>query len=297
MRINFSGAYNQVARLLGASAEPAAGGAEGAEFAETLSKLGGQPTENIKSITAKPERIPPPPEDLMARLQFGPAPSKTPPLTPFGGEQLLPDAVKETDAGVKTPSGVKVRRIPGRELAAYTERMKQVEQIVTQVGRATGIDPALGMAVAKAESSFNPRAISTDGHESKGLFQLLDSTGKELHEQAGVKREYDPFDPHLNVNLGVRYLRRLHDLFSQSTKLPNDLESVSAANSSSLEKLAVAAFNAGEGRVAAAQARARAAGFDPSIYEQVESYLPKSTQEYVGRVMRYKAMFGPEDIG
>jgi soluble lytic murein transglycosylase-like protein len=179
----------------------------------------------------------------------------------------------------------------------YLDRMKQVQQIVSQVGKATGVDPALGMAVAKAESSFNPKAVSSDGHESKGLFQLLDTTGKELHEETGAERRYDPFDPTLNANLGVRYLRRLHDIFSQTTKLPNDLESVSAANSSSLEKLAVAAFNAGEGRVAAAQARAKEAGLNPGLYEEVERYLPKTTQEYVSRVMQYKGQFGTDSVG
>lgn len=297
MRINFSGAYNQVARLVSANAEPTSAAVTAGEFAQTLAQISAQPTINTQIIPSKQETIPPPPSDIMASLHFEKPALKPPPLIPFTTEQLLPEGVKEAAMGVKTPSGLQANRIQIKDPSTYVERMKRVEQIVTQVGKATGIDPALGMAVAKAESSFNPKAISSDGHASKGLFQLLDTTGKELHEEHGGERRYDPFDPALNANLGVRYLRRLHDIFSQNTKLPNDLESVSAANSSSLEKLAVAAFNAGEGRVAAAQARAKEAGLNPGIYEQVEGYLPKTTQEYVARVLQYKGQFGRDDIG
>jgi soluble lytic murein transglycosylase-like protein len=66
---------------------------------------------------------------------------------------------------------------------------------------------------------------------------------------------------------------------------------VSAANSSSLEKLAVAAFNAGQGRVASAQQRAQRDGKNPADFAQVEAYLPQSTQEYVQRVMSKRDEF------
>jgi len=58
-----------------------------------------------------------------------------------------------------------------------------------------------------------------------------------------------------------------------------------------LEKLAVAAFNAGEGRVAASQSAAVKAGEDPSQFADVARYLPESTQEYVLKVMKEKEQF------
>jgi soluble lytic murein transglycosylase-like protein len=152
------------------------------------------------------------------------------------------------------------------------------------------------MAVVSAESSFNPNAISNDGHESKGLMQLLDSTGRAQLNLAEVSQEYDPFHPPLNVDLGVQYLRQLHDMFGTQTSITNQLSTIPAANSSSLEKLAVAAYNAGQGRVASAQQRAARAGNDAAEYSVVEPYLPQSTQEYVKRVMQrretYEARFG-----
>jgi membrane-bound lytic murein transglycosylase MltF len=89
----------------------------------------------------------------------------------------------------------------------------------------------------------------------------------------------------------------LHDTFSTPTALAPTVTTVAAANSSSLEKLAVAAFNAGEGRVAAAQERAQKAGLNPALYLDVESYLPQSTQEYVQKVLKLKTSFESLPLG
>ncbi|MCB0321143.1 MAG: hypothetical protein KDD60_09470, partial [Bdellovibrionales bacterium] len=93
----------------------------------------------------------------------------------------------------------------------------------------------------------------------------------------------------------------LHDLFTTETVLPNAFRSRPSANSSDLEKLAVAAFNAGEGRVAIAQQRAEEAGKDPGTYQGVRQYLPRSTQDYVDQVMtfktRYSELFGASSEG
>jgi soluble lytic murein transglycosylase-like protein len=102
---------------------------------------------------------------------------------------------------------------------------------------------------------------------------------------------YDPFNPDLNIRLGTSYLRYLHDIFKTKTDLPNKLQTRPAADERSLEKLAVAAFNAGEGRVASAQMRCEKVGKDPGYYEQVAPFLPRSTREYVGKVVGGKKLF------
>jgi soluble lytic murein transglycosylase-like protein len=58
-----------------------------------------------------------------------------------------------------------------------------------------------------------------------------------------------------------------------------------------LEKLAVAAFNTGEGNVARAQDRAAASGEDPAAFSSVEPYLPPQTKAYVERVVGYRQDF------
>jgi soluble lytic murein transglycosylase-like protein len=169
--------------------------------------------------------------------------------------------------------------------------------MVQDAGSKHGVDPSLGLAVISAESSFNAMAVSKDGHNTKGLFQLKDTTGTEVLTRIGLKESYDPFDPRQNVEVGVGYLRYLHDIFNGSTALPNNAQTVPASDAQSLEQLAVAAFNAGEGRIASAQQRALRAGLDPSKYEDVEAYLPESTRAYVRKVMTTKQSFDTTPVG
>lgn len=169
---------------------------------------------------------------------------------------------------------------------------KEIASRISLASQKLGLDPALAMSVVNAESGFNVRAVSADGHNSKGLFQLLDATGKTLLSRAGdSEREYDPFDPDLNTELGTSYLRYLHDIFKTPTQLSGSRMTKSAADEQSLEQLAVAAFNAGEGRVASAQLRTEQAGKDPAHYDNVAPFLPRSTREYVARVVRGKRLF------
>ena len=159
-----------------------------------------------------------------------------------------------------------------------------IKQIIADAGRRHGIDPSLSLAIAEAESSYRPNAVSKDGHASKGIFQLLDSTGKDMMDLSGISEPYKPFDPTQNATLGVGYLRRLHDIFSVETNLGYNIKTVPVTSADHLEKLAIAAFNAGEGNVARAQARARALGKDPTDFNAIEAHLPASTRAYVQKV-------------
>jgi hypothetical protein len=332
MKINFQATFKELSSVIRAPRRLEDGVADSSRFTKLLSSVSPdaqQPsefiTENSKlTDLSKPsvgiERQP------MARFNFSEPTLKFNELARLSPNKIEEEVVKEAPFSVKTPAILDARRI-GEETARVDAVQQKIEpqfapedikaslapsfqppiaepkpfdkiaNIVTEAGKKHGVDPSLSMAVASAESAFDTRAVSADGHASKGLFQLLDSTGKDLFERTGESGEYEPFDPQLNANLGVGYLRYLHDLFSKPTALPNSLRTVAAANSSSLEKLAVAAFNAGEGRVASAQRRADKAGLDPSVYENVEGYLPENTQEYVRKVMRGKGEFEGRIIG
>lgn len=298
MKINFSGTYPDLRRLIDAPVKPSNG--QGEEFNNLLASISPNKTqtpENTNKIAIEFEPLHETPKDPMARFQF-----KEPELArPNLRELLSTPSVNEAEESVKEPTLSKPKIIGARRITtseekklsdlSLDERKDRIKELVADAGSKHGIDPALGMAVVSTESAFNPAAISSDGHASKGLFQLLDTTGKNLMERGDVKGRYNPFNPELNVDLGVGYLRYLHDIFSRSTDLPGKLSTVAAANSSSLEKLAVAAFNAGEGRVASAQSRAKAAGADPSTYEAVKPYLPDITQRYVDEVVAKRVSY------
>jgi soluble lytic murein transglycosylase len=98
------------------------------------------------------------------------------------------------------------------------------ERYIEAAARKHGISSALIKAVIKAESDFNPLAVSKSG--ACGLMQLMPETAKDL----GV---VDPFDVRQNIFGGTRYLKKLLVQFKGS--LP----------------LALAAYNAGPTKVQA----------------------------------------------
>src|SRR6266566_5674637 len=97
-----------------------------------------------------------------------------------------------------------------------------LRNLVDTISLNHGVDPALVRAVIKAESNFNPWAVSNKG--AMGLMQLIPATGTRY----GVR---DFFDPQQNVDGGVRYMKFLLEKFNGNLDL------------------SLAAYNAGENLV------------------------------------------------
>ena len=95
--------------------------------------------------------------------------------------------------------------------------------LITHAASRHQIDPDFVASVVKAESGFNPLAISSKGAE--GLMQLMPETAVNF----GVE---NAFDPAANVEGGTRYLRQLLDQYGGDAVK------------------ALAAYNAGPQRVA-----------------------------------------------
>jgi hypothetical protein len=302
MRINFTGRYQEVADLLRASSKPVERQNDSA-FEKSLGGLLLEPVENNEIKPTKQETyvprqsLPDPLDDIRASLKLDAPKLEMPAMTPLEPPTIeVSEPLTPGVADVKTPTVIEAKRVEITTMEPIIEPTKiskaDLQSRLVTASRGVGIDPALAQSVVSAESSFNINAVSKDGHASKGLFQLLDTTGKDLMSRMDIRAaKYDPFDPDLNINLGTSYLKYLHTIFQKSTDLPNNLQTRAAAGPESLEKFAVAAFNAGEGRVASAQERSEKGGKDPSFYEQVAPFLPRSTREYVSRVVEGKKFF------
>ena len=114
--------------------------------------------------------------------------------------------------GTSTGSEAGWLRLPKGDTRPYLNE-------IIEASNRYGVPDRLVTAVIRAESGFNPRAVSRKG--AQGLMQLMPATASTL----GVRNSFDPRE---NIHGGVRHLRGLIDRF------PGNLP------------LAIAAYNAGE---------------------------------------------------
>jgi soluble lytic murein transglycosylase-like protein len=99
----------------------------------------------------------------------------------------------------------------------------QYDSLISEFSKKYQVDFALIKAIIRAESGFNPAAVSRKG--ARGLMQLMPETASRLNVS-------NSFNPRENIEGGVRYFKHLLSLFN------DDL------------RLSLAAYNAGENIVA-----------------------------------------------
>jgi hypothetical protein len=131
-------------------------------------------------------------------------------------------------------------RLPQAETGKYETEIKDAAERYQ-------VPVKLVSAVIRAESGFNPRAVSPKG--AQGLMQLMPKTASML----GVRNS---FDPGQNIDGGVRHLRAMIDRFPHSLTL------------------AIAAYNAGERPVA------QYGAIPP--YPETQDYVAKVLRFYGG---------------
>ncbi len=136
---------------------------------------------------------------------------------------------------------VVVPRAPGRAAPG-----RPVPELVKKTAEVHQLDPLLVHSVIQAESGYNPYALSPKG--AQGLMQLMPATARRF----GVANSFNVAQ---NLEGGVRYLKYLLDLFRD-------------------EKLAVAAYNAGE------EAVIRYRGVPP--YPETQDYVRVVSGGYTG---------------
>jgi len=131
------------------------------------------------------------------------------------------------------------------------------------------LDPYLVASLIRQESEFDPSAISHAN--AYGLMQLLPAVGRTMAHQEGITsfQTFQLLDPAMNIRLGTRYLRQMLDRFG------------------GVQEYALAAYNAGDYRVADWEAAGPYSGID----EFVESIPFTETREYVEAILRNEATY------
>jgi soluble lytic murein transglycosylase-like protein len=131
-------------------------------------------------------------------------------------------AAFETEEYTPSPAPPK----PAEPLAPIADAQPHLtpQELITRAAVHNGLPPAIVHSVAKAESGYQPNAVSPKG--AIGLMQLMPATAAELNA--------DPHDPAQNAEAGARYLR---DLLLKYEKDPHQVSK------------AIAAYNAGPGAV------------------------------------------------
>lgn len=195
--------------------------------------------------------------------------SGTPTPTPAPPKPATPTKASPPKAGVIAGPhyDLWVARVRGRPLPA---RAGELMPRLRTAFAAEGVPTELAW-LAEAESSLNPAARSPAG--AKGLFQFMPQTAQSLGLDTFLPDERA--DPEKSARAAARYLRTLHGKFGNWP-------------------LALAAYNAGEGRVSRALS-ARGAKDFPAI----AASLPAETRMYVPKVYALMALrtgVAPEKI-
>lgn len=164
------------------------------------------------------------------------------------------------------------------------------------------VEPDLVDAVIFAESSGRANAVGpqTKYGTAKGLMQLLDSTGKEMHQKLGLKGKYDPFDADQNRLIGTAYLDELVGRYDNSVplglaaynwgmgNLERAFDKLGATGPTPVQAMMEQAVKDGmKSGMSERQAKRAAAAqvVDTFGIEVLNPYMPDETRNYVRKIM------------
>lgn len=116
-----------------------------------------------------------------------------------GGGEPLPSPLTSPPSQLQEfTDSAAVDTLPATLASPPRTGLAWLDPIISRASRKYGVDVGLIKAVIKAESGFNPQAVSHAG--ARGLMQLMPATARSL----GVS---DSFDPEQNVMAGTRFLK------------------------------------------------------------------------------------------
>ncbi len=187
---------------------------------------------------------PPPPPVQTKRVVVPPRPPPPPPPPPAVAKKR-----QEVVSDRKAWEAKMEKRPAPRNAAEVIPGLKQVF-------REEGVPEQL-VWLAEVESSLNPQARSPVG--AVGLFQFMPATAQRFGMSTSPVDQRT--DPHKSARAAAQYLRILHRQFNSWP-------------------LAIAAYNAGEGRVGRLLKQS-----SENSFEAIEGSLPMETRMYVPKVL------------
>jgi len=186
------------------------------------------------------KKIPPPPPPAKKPTSIAPPPPKpAPPST---------SAAKKQTMSPERWQKKMAQRPPPKGAAEYVPRLKPIF-------RAEGVPEAL-VWLAEVESSFDPLAKSPVG--ALGLYQFMPATAERFG--LSLRPDDERIVPERSATAAAKYLKLLHKRFGSWS-------------------LALAAYNAGEGRVGKLLTKHNA-----TTFEDIAEFLPAETRMYVPKI-------------
>jgi membrane-bound lytic murein transglycosylase F len=176
--------------------------------------------------------------------------------------------VKRADrSGQEAPGLASADGAPGANPAmdldpALRSFIQEHGAVVKRQAARNGFDWRLILAMVRQESRFTSDALSHKG--ASGLMQLMPTTGEEVAGKLDLEDLERPDD---NIEGGIYYLKTLYNLF-QGVEEPDRI------------KLALAAYNAGIGRVYDAQEVAAYMHENPGKWQAIKDALPLLSKRY-----------------
>ena len=163
------------------------------------------------------------------------------------------------------------------------KKFDEYKKLIQQYAAMYDFDWLLIMAVAYQESGLNNKKRSSEG--AVGIMQVLPRTAR-----AAPINIKDVKSPEQNIHAGVKYLAYLRDHYF----LGGDISPEDRI------RLAVAAYNAGPGRIEQARRLARKMGLNPDVwFRNVElaalKLVGRETVKYVGNVNKYYLIYRSEE--
>lgn len=191
------------------------------------------------------------------------------------------------DEGAKTALFVRIAMVRNYEAKGAEHYRATAEKYANEYN----VSPSLVLAIIRAESNFNPFAVSSA--PAYGLMQLVPtSAGRAaLKRTQGVDETPTPeylFEPEHNIELGAAYLSVLYETEFNSVENPN-----------SRDYCVIAAYNTGPRNVIKTFATKRTDALssinqiEPAVlFERLRSDLPyEETRQYVVKVTGYRKLF------